>query len=172
MWRGLRRLGSGLRPALAALWRLLGRMGLALRNLLTWIIWRPFHFLALPWYLLGRRIFYPRLVALVKRAAGGITFALRWLAARLGIWWRFLRTRWQASRAGRLRLMRGARSRWLLYRARLRLVLLRPQPPPGATVIPAVPRPREAPVRRRATRLATTVVAAVLVAVASLITAR
>jgi TolB protein len=177
-------LGVGLRRALekvlSAIWAFLGRMGLALRNLLTWFFWQPLLFITWPWRLVYRRWIHRRLMGLVRRIGRAIFWVWRQLARLVG-WllvrhfralWRRLRARWREERAGRRYRLRRLHSHWMVFRARLRVSLKQPRPPRRAEVAPTVPRAKKRPTVRRATRWATTVLALGLVGVASVLTAQ
>ena len=94
-----------LRPLFLGFWRFLGRLGLALRNLLTWIIWKPIWLITMPFWLpltwlyegLHGRVWPP-----IKRFSGRLGLAIRnlltWVVWRpfffLVVWpLRFLLTR-------------------------------------------------------------------------------
>jgi hypothetical protein len=49
--RFLAKLDQALSPLTRPLWRFLGRLGLALRKLLTWIIWKPIWLITMPFWL-------------------------------------------------------------------------------------------------------------------------
>ena len=49
--RFLAKLDQALSPLTRPLWRFLGRLGLALRTLLTWIIWKPIWLITMPFWL-------------------------------------------------------------------------------------------------------------------------
>ncbi len=153
------------RRLLAPAWRFLGRLGLALRNILR-LLWRPVRFMLMPWWLLLRRYVVPAAARLLR---GLVLLPLR-LTRHFVVqpWQRF----WRKSQMRRARRRREWRSQLQLYRARARVALLRPQPPRKAIVAPAVPRMKAPPRPRRATRLATTSLAIVSVALASVITAQ
>jgi TolB protein len=166
---------------LAPPWLFLGRMGLALRNLLTIFIWRPIRFMGMPWWLLYHRYVQrhvKRAFRAVLRIFGGLlrraTGVAIWLFVRpVRLLAHQLRRQWQNGQIRRARRRREWRTRTRVWQARMRVALLRPQPPRKAIVAPAVPRFAESPPpRRRITRLATTVLAIALVVVASAITAQ
>lgn len=139
-------------------WQGLGRMGLALRALLTAFIWQPLVWVTAPLRWLLRQLW--RFGRWLGRQ--GIRLG-EWLFIRL-VWRPLLRLqgaithRWQAGRSGRQRLRRSLYSRWVLWRARLWLALRRPKPPATAVLIPPVPRPPTAPQPLRPARLAATLV--------------
>lgn len=168
-----RRLTAVVRSLLGPPWRFLGRMGIALRTLLTSLLWRPFRFMAAPWYLFYRRFLHRPLTRTLKRVLNVLFWPLRQLARFLG--WLVvsrLRARWHASRAGRRRLRRRLRSSWMVLRARLTVALRRPPPPPKAIHIPPASVPGAPSAQRRARRLATTAIAVGLVVAASFFTAQ
>lgn len=163
-------------------WRFLGRLGLALRRLLTLFIWRPIRFMVRPWWLLYRRYLH-RPLARFLRVLLFIPFWLLKQGAR-GAGWLFVRPvrlfllsvrrRWRAGYPRRARWRREQRSRLRVWQARVRVTLRRPQPPRKAIIAPAVPRvaaqPR--PRRRMVRRLATTGLAAGLIVAATLMTSQ
>jgi TolB protein len=193
-WRLLRRLGISLRRLLSAIgrpiwnrlllpfWRFLGRLGLALRRLLTLFIWRPIRFMARPWWLLYWRYLHRPAMRLLRALLLSPFWLLRQGARGAG--WLFVRPvrlsiqgtrrRWREGYPGRARWRREQRTRVRVWQARMRVALLRPQPPRKAIVAPAAPRVvAPPPVRRRsARRLVTTGLAAGLVVAASLFTAQ
>ena len=138
--RLLRRLAGGLRRLPRAAWHFWGRLGLAARTLLT-------RFVISPLLLLFRPLRRP------LSAAGHSA-----------------RRAWEATAPWRRRRTRTLRSRWTLWRARLRVRLHRPQPPRSAAVARRVPVALEP--RRSAGRLLATVVTinVVLVALSLVIT--
>jgi TolB protein len=147
-------------------WRFLGRLGLALRNILR-LLWRPVRFMLMPWWLLYRRYLHPVVVRLLRTL-----FKLPVGAAQRYMVQPWQRS-WHKSQMRRAQLRREWRSQLLIWRARARVALLRPQPPRKAIVAPVVPRMAAPPVRpRRATRLVTTGLAIASVAIASVITAQ
>ncbi|MBK8984585.1 MAG: PD40 domain-containing protein [Chloroflexi bacterium] len=161
-----------LRPLFLWFWRFWGRLGLALRSLLTWIIWKPIWLLTMPFWLplgwlhegLRGRVWPP-----VKRFSGRLGLAMRnllfwvvwrpllfvvirpfrWFMRRV-VWaflvWLAAKTRrlwlaaWQATAPRRLKWRRRWASRWLVYRARLRVSFHRPKPPQTAVIAPRQPR--------------------------------
>ena len=126
LWRPLAWL---LRPFLAAaraIWRLVGRMGLALRNLLRWFIWTPLFFLSTPLRWLFRYLLLPLLLRPLWR------FLLAPLGRGLRGW---VRGRWQSGAPTRQRWRRRWVSRQALLRARWRLWLRRRRPPADAVFV-------------------------------------
>jgi TolB protein len=143
-------------------WRFLGRMGLALRRLLTLFIWRPFHFLTYPFYYFLRqfwRALWPYLRPLVHfwgrvglalrklltwliwRPLWWLSTPLRRLLGRLGAWLRAALARRWAETAPQRRIWRQRMaSRWLIVRARLRVIRQRPSRPKNALIVPSAPR--------------------------------
>ncbi len=103
----------------AAVWTLLGRLGLALRDLLTWFLWRPLWLLTAPLRWPIRRLLGPILLAPLGR----------WLA-------RLARAIWESTEPRRRRLARRWRSRRMLLLARLRLFWRHPAPPAKAVFVP------------------------------------
>ncbi|MCA9872982.1 MAG: PD40 domain-containing protein [Anaerolineales bacterium] len=103
--------------------RFTGRVGLALRNLLTWVVWGPFFLLVIrPLRFLFSHLVWPILV---------------WLAHKTR---RFWQSTWDATEPRRLKWRRRWASRWLVYRARLRVLFQRPKPPKTAVFAPRQPR--------------------------------
>jgi TolB protein len=150
-WLPLSWLWEGVRGRLPGLWRFVGRMGLALRRLLALFIWRPFYLLiARPVRWLWRHLFWPLLL---------------WLADKTR---RFWQTAWDASAPRRGRLRRRWASRWLVFRARLRVLVLRPKPPKTAVFIPR--QPRYHPPNVRAARFITAFASIAIVLVVSFVT--
>ena len=167
------RLVAVARPILAPPWRFLGRMGLAWRNLLTWALWRPFRFMAAPWYLLYRQFLHRPLMRALGRLLRTLFWPVRQLARLMGklVVWQ-VRARQQAGRAGLRRIRRRVRSSWMVMRARLSLAVRRPPPPKKAIHVPAASMSARLSVQRRVTRLATTAIAVGLIVVASFFTAQ
>lgn len=183
VWSGLCFLGVRLRRILRSLWAFCGRLGLALRNLLTWTIWRPLLFFTAPWRIVYRR-WLKRRISTVTRGLGrglfwvwtqGARFA-GWLLLRpIRVFIRRLVNRWHAGRQGRIRRAREAYSRFRVWRARMRVTILRPRAPRRAVIAPSIPlltAKDKTPAVRRATRWATSLAAIALVAAASVITAQ
>lgn len=170
---GQTRLGQWVIRAAARLfgppWRLLGRMGLALRHLLTLFIWRPLHFLIYPFFYFGRQLwrglpqnsrrlarFWGRtglafrnlLTWFVWRPFWWLTTPLRWLLRWL---WGKVKTavsrRWAATEPRRRIWGRRLASRRQIWLARLRLLWQRPSRPANALVLPAAPNPVNPSVR-------------------------
>lgn len=147
--------------AVTAVWRFGGRLGLAIRNLGLWLIWEPLVYATAPLRRAGSWLW---------RAAGRLGLALRswllrffWRPLTAVISWIFRRVlqplllpAWQASAPRRRLYQRRLRSRWLLFRARLRLVLKRPSPPDLAITAPKLPRKRLS--EKRSIRLTTALV--------------
>ena len=162
---GQTRLGRWLLRAITFLfgppWRLLGRMGIALRYLLSRFIWQPFHFLTYPFYYFARQ-FWRWLWSQLKRFGrfwGRVGLALRGLIWQLfrPFWWlskplRWLMAwlwarlrlaaiqRWAATEPQRHLWQRRYRSRRQVWQARWRIVWKRPSAPPNALILPAAPR--------------------------------
>ncbi len=138
-------------------WRFLGRMGLALRHLLTAYLWRPFLFLVI-------RPFIWSYQHALKPAA---LWLLRWIG------WQFKRsalTIWQLSAPQRAVYGRRFSSRWRLLTARLRLLWRRPKPPVAAIVVPR--HPRENLRALRTFRLATAVATLALITLVGVLSMR
>ncbi|MEM7111958.1 MAG: hypothetical protein AAF614_05960 [Chloroflexota bacterium] len=114
------KLGRGLRR----FWQFLGRMGLALRNLLTWFIWWPIYYLFLPVRWLWQTVLSPLLRWTIRQAA------------------KPFQALWQATSPRRTRWRRRWQSRWLVRKARLRLFFRRPKPPKTAVLAPNIPQPQ------------------------------
>lgn len=184
VWLGLSTIGlwfwHGLRRILSSVWAFIGRLGLALRNLLTWIFWRPLLFFSAPWRMLYRRWLKRPLFAILRRL-GRALFWIWTQGARFAGWLivRHVRTlfgrviqAWHDGRVGRLRRKREFYARARIWRARLRVTLLQPRPPRKAIVAPSVPRAEKPVVRHRVRRWATSGVALALVTAASIITAQ
>lgn len=174
------RLVAVLRPILGPPWRFLGRMGLALRKLLTWTLWRPFRFMAAPWYLLYRQFLHRPFMRASRRLLRLLFWPFQQLARRIGsliagpvsapLQW--LRENSPAGRVGRRRIRRRIRSSWTVLRARLSLAVRRPRPPKKTIRIPRAAVPNTLSVQRRVTRLVTTVIAVGLVVIGSFFTAQ
>ncbi|MCB9422252.1 MAG: PD40 domain-containing protein [Ardenticatenaceae bacterium] len=137
-------------------WRFTGRMGLAIRNLLTWTVWRPFLWIFAPFRFLWRQM--KKVLRPIWRFMGRLGLALRRLLT-LFIWrplaWLyrvlvrpflslitgFIRKRWQATEPRRQRLNRRWASYWNVRRARWRVFWRRPRPPKTAVTAPRIPDP-------------------------------
>lgn len=185
----LRRLGRVLTAVFSALWRFIGRVGLAFRNILTWFVYRPLFYLTMPFWLPLRwlwEILVQEVGPPVWHFLGQVGDALRRLINRLFwqpfkkfiirpvVWYyrNFLRPAfvwavvrparavWAATAVRRARLRIRVNSRRRLFRARLRLKLKRPSAPERAEIAPAQPR-LVSPTPRRV-RLVTAVAAAAL----------
>ncbi len=184
LWRGLstigRWVGRGLRRILSPVWAFIGRLGLALRNLLTWTIWRPILFFTAPWRIVYRRWLRRPLFAVLRRL-GRALFWLWTQGARFVGWLivrhvralgrRMLRA-WHDSHTGRLRRKRELYSRVRMWRARLHVLVLQPRPPRKAPMAPSISKKEKPLVRHRVRRWATSGVALGLVAAASILTAQ
>ncbi len=182
LWRLLHILGLGIRRLAQGAWAFLGRLGLALRNLLTWIIWRPLLFFLAPWRLLYRR-WLRGVLAVILRRLGRLLFWFWTQGARFAGWLLVRPTRaivlsiagrWRAGATTRRRRKRAAFSHVKVWRAQLRVALLRPRPPARSLIAPAVPvvKINKQASPRRTTRWATSVLALSLVAAASVFTAQ
>jgi TolB protein len=139
---------------LARFWRFLGRLGLAERKLLQLLIWRPLLFVSAPVRWLYRRLLRRPLSWLAGHSARlvwRLLMALLRPPARLVA--RFAHHVGMATQRRRLRLERQWRSRWLLQRARLRVVLQHRPAPRGVTVAPRLALSSRSALRR-APRLA------------------
>ncbi|HEX6385986.1 MAG TPA: hypothetical protein VF177_15050, partial [Anaerolineae bacterium] len=84
--RARHRLGAASRwLSTTRFWRFMGRMGLALRNLLTWLVWQPLFFLLMPVWLPGRwlldyvKAIAPRLWRFIGRLGLALRHLLVWL---------------------------------------------------------------------------------------------
>jgi TolB protein len=190
---GQTRLGQRLTPAasfvLGPPWRFLGRMGLALRHLLTLFIWRPFHFLIYPFYYFARQFgrwlwpygqrfgrFWGRvglawrnlLTWLVWRPLWWLATPLRrllnWLGARLRA---ALARRWQETAPQRRIWRRRLASRRQVWQTRLRLMWQRPARPKNAIILP--PAPRQISPNVRALRYATVLLSLIAILVVGFI---
>ncbi len=157
MLRQLKRLGRWLWLNLfVRWWRFTGRVGLAIRNVLTWTIWWPLVLFATPFQVLWR--YAKKILLPIWRLLGRMGAALRRLLT-LFVWrplvWlyrvmlrpfltliaRFFRKRWQAAEPQRQRLNRRWTSYWSVRRARWRVFLRRPKPPKTAVTAPRIPDP-------------------------------
>jgi TolB protein len=129
-WRGLlwtaRLLWAMIWSPLTAVWRFIGRLGLALRNLLTWFIWRPLLWLVAPMAWLIRRVIAPPLGWLWRQTGGRLVTAVK----------RWLLRKWEQAYPWRYRWGRRLRSRRQLYQAKWRRLRYRSEPPPDAIAIP------------------------------------
>lgn len=177
-----------------AFWRFWGRVGLALRNVLTWFLWTPLLYVTLPlwlplrWLWDGVKPVLPpiwRFLGRMGLAARALLTQLlwrplRWLWLRLirpflATLWRWIWTRlqaagsaiWQHTGPRRHLWRRRWRSRWTLWRARWRLRWRRPPRPTGVEVAPKALRPPAA--RVRSFRLATAVSAVAIVILVALL---
>ena len=121
-WQGCLWVVRRLWGMLTAVWRFIGRLGLALRNLLTWLIWRPLLWLVAPvaWII---RIIWPPLLWLWRQTGGRLLAAVSVRIKQQTYPWR---RRWG----------RRLRSRRALYQARWRRLRQRPAPPSDALLIP------------------------------------
>jgi hypothetical protein len=121
-WQGCLWVVRRLWGMLTAVWRFIGRLGLALRNLLTWLIWRPLLWLVAPvaWII---RIIWPPLLWLWRQTGGRL---LATVSVRIK----------QQTYPWRRRWGRRLRSRRTLYQARWRRLRQRPAPPSDALLIP------------------------------------
>ncbi len=162
---GQTRLGQWINRAASKLfgppWRLLGRMGLALRRLLTLFIWRPLHFLIYPFFYLahrGGRWLWQNLPRFVRfwgrvglawrklltwfiwRPFWWLTKPLRWLLHWLWLKLKAVVSRvWQATEPRRRIWGRRLASRRQMWLARMRLLWRRPSRPANALILPAAP---------------------------------
>ncbi len=129
-WLPLSWLAEGMRHRLPAWKAFVGRMGLALRHLLMLFLWRPVQFLVIrPFRFLILRLIWPLLI---------------WLAGKTR---RFWLAAWEATEPRRLKWRRRWGSRWIVYRARLRVLFHRPKPPKTAVFIARQPRHTQPTVR-------------------------
>lgn len=197
VWYGWGRLGLWLRQRLAragsAIWGFIGRVGLAFRNILRLVIWKPLLFITTPFRWIYRKIFARpvgwlgrKLFALWTRLAlmvgwmGRKLFAM-WTQLALATGWVIVRPikagfrgliggvrgRWANGATGRKLRRRRWGSHWQIAKARLRLYVFRPRPPRDAVIAPSLPRPH---VQKRRTRLATIGGMAVVLLVVSFVT--
>lgn len=157
-------------------------MGLALRNMLVWTIWKPLFWLSAPFRYVWQVV--KKIGAPVWRFLGRMGVALRRLLA-LFVWrpvaWlyraavrpflsllsRFFQARWEATSPQRRRLSRRWGSRWSIWRARWRVRLRRPKPPAAAVTAPHIPN-----THARRMRLITALISIGIVFVVSVITLR
>jgi TolB protein len=160
------------------MWRFLGRVGLALRNTLYYLVWDPFLFLTAPfrfilrpaWRFLGRMGLATR--TLLTLVTNPLVFLARWFYLKLLNWiwariWARIRATWQAGAPRRALIRRRVGSRWAVARARFRVLLYRPKPPEGALTAPRTPRPAFS--GKRFMRIATVSISVSLVLVLSLV---
>lgn len=129
-------------------WQGVGRMGLALRQLLVAFIWQPLVWVTAPLRWILRHLVW-RLI--------------KWLFNQLVVrpqraFFAFIRRRWQAGHPARQRLRRHFISAWTLWRARFWLTIQRPKPPLTALIVPAAPRPEMVTGGMRPARLVATLV--------------
>lgn len=181
-YQAIRFLGCLLRRALQSIWSFIGRLGLALRNLLTWLFWRPLLFFTAPWRIVFNRWLKPVLVRIIGRLGRALFWI--WTQGARFAGWLLMRPvrglakrivdRWHAGRPGRVRRIHETYSRFKVWRARVRVAVLRPRPPRRAMIAPPAPiiEIDKPPARRRVTRWATSVLALALVAAASVLTAQ
>lgn len=180
------------------LWGFWGRLGLALRNLLTWILWKPIWFITLPfwlplsWLVEGARQRWPAWWAFVGRLGLAtrrtltlllwrpffflIIAPIAWVGRRV-LWpllvWLANKTRrfWQArweASAPRRALLRR---RWSSpWRVyRARLWVLLHRPKPPKTAVIAPSIPRQSPPNARLARFATAFASIAIVLILSLV---
>ncbi|MEM7331804.1 MAG: hypothetical protein AAF490_06915 [Chloroflexota bacterium] len=116
-----------IKPIFPYSWKLLGRMGLAIRKLWHWLIWEPLLWLLIPFVWLGRRIIWPALVWIAQTFKATFLTVYRYLmrvsAPRRHLWRRRLR------------------SRWVVFKSRLRVLVKRPSYVLKAEMAPSVPIP-------------------------------
>ncbi len=145
-------------------WRLLGRMGIAFRELLTllllgpiWELTRPF--LTKLWHLLGRMGLVLRILImlLLIRPARWAWSTGRGAAQK----------RWRAGKPARLLHRRRFDSRMMVIKARWRVRLRRPRPPTTAVSVPRLPRHYN---HNRRMRLLTAVISISIVTIVSFAT--
>lgn len=90
--RTIERVRQTLLAVFSPAWRFLGRLGLAFRNILTWIVWKPIFYLTMPIWLPLRWMLWDTLVAAappVWRFLGRLGLALRHLLTAY-LWRSFL----------------------------------------------------------------------------------
>ncbi len=78
--RAFNRVRQSLLAVVFSVWHFIGRLGLAFRNFLTWIIWKPIFFLTMPFWLPLRWLLWDTLVAIAPptwRFIGRMGIALR-----------------------------------------------------------------------------------------------
>ena len=200
--RAFNRVWQSLLAVVSSVWQFIGRLGLAFRNLLTWIIWKPIFFLTMPFWLPLRWLLWDTLVAIappIWRFIGRMGLALRrliivllWrpfhlLVIQSSIWFyqRVLKPTvlWLVKIIRRLLTylwqrtapQRSIYGRRLSSRWRLlkaNLRLLLRRPKPPAAALVAPQRPRENLRAVRTFRLATAVAALALVIVVGMLSAR
>ena len=81
-WQTTARFRQFLLVVISSVWRFLGRLGLAFRNFLIWIIWKPLFYLTMPIWLPLRWLLWDTIVAVVPpiwRFLGRMGLALRHL---------------------------------------------------------------------------------------------
>lgn len=184
VWHGLSAIGRwlwrGLRRILYPISAFFGRLGLALRNLLTWTIWRPILFFTSPWRMVYRRWLKRPLLAVLHRLGRALFWIwtqgarfVGWLIVRhiRAMLRRFVQA-WHDGYTGRRRRKRELYSRASVWRARLRILLFQPRPPRKAIVAPSVAKATKPAARHRVRRWATSGVALALVVAASILTAQ
>ena len=157
IWRPLCWVGRLIR-GFAQFW---GRVGLAARDLLVSFVWQPLEYVTRPLRWLYWRFLHRPLRWLVTTLWQGIYGIVRFLALAFIInpvrnFIQFIKDQWRAGAPRRKRLRRHLNSRWLIYRARLRVALSQRQAPANAIVIPRTPIQSQ-PQRRQAPLIATLV---------------
>lgn len=174
-------------------WQFLGRMGMALRRLLTWFVWKPLFFLTIPfwlplsWLWQMTRPLIPRIWAFIGRVGLAERELLHRFVLRPLRWaWRLLRrlttavshwlmsrfqARWQATAPQRALWRQRRTSRLRVWRAKVRVLLRRPTPPRTAVLAPHVPLPKTEQTTRPL-RLALTVAILTIVSATAILASR
>ncbi|MCB9006786.1 MAG: PD40 domain-containing protein [Ardenticatenaceae bacterium] len=200
--RAAKRVQQLLLAVISSVWQFIGRLGLAFRNFLTWVIWKPLFYLTMPFWLPLRWLLWDTIVAVAPptwRFMGRMGLALRRLLLLLV--WRPFRLlvirplRWLYQQGLKPAALWLARSVWLLltrlwqhtapqraiYGRRLssrwrvlkfNLRLVWRRPKPPVGAIVVPRRPRENLRAVRTFRLATAVAALALIVVVGLLSMR
>ncbi len=90
--RAFRRVRQLLLAVIFPVWRFIGRLGLAFRNLLNWLVWKPFFYVTMPFWLPLRWLLWDTLVEIAPpawRFMGRLGLAIRHLLV-VGVWRPFL----------------------------------------------------------------------------------
>ncbi|MCA9947089.1 MAG: hypothetical protein KC449_26595, partial [Anaerolineales bacterium] len=78
--RAAKRVQQLLLAVISSVWQFIGRLGLAFRNFLTWVIWKPLFYLTMPFWLPLRWLLWDTIVAVAPptwRFMGRMGLALR-----------------------------------------------------------------------------------------------